>query len=99
MMSEISMIKAQEIAREFLSSLESELGVSLQLIVDETLERPFGWVFFYNSKEFLDTGDFRCTLAGNAPFFVDRVDGAITVTGTAKPIEDYIADYENRRNN
>ena len=33
----------------------------LMVIDKSTIEKPFGWVFFYNTKKFLDTGvsDFR----------------------------------------
>ena len=65
------------------------------VVVDEhTIERAWGWVFFYNSKRYLETREFRYALAGNAPYIVNRQTGEFRVTGTAHPIEDYIADYE-----
>jgi hypothetical protein len=64
------------------------------IIVDER-EYDFGWVFCYNSKEFVDSGDFKHQLAGNAPLIVDRVDGEIYVTGTAHRLEHYIDEYRN----
>jgi hypothetical protein len=65
------------------------------VVVDEhTIERVWGWVFFYNSKRYLETREFRCALAGNAPYIVNRQTGELRVTGTAHPIEDYIAEYE-----
>jgi hypothetical protein len=62
------------------------------VIVDER-EYDFGWVFFYNSKEFVDSGDFKHQLVGNAPLIFDRVDGQIYVTGTAHSLEHYIDEY------
>ena len=59
-----------------------------------TIERPFGWVFFYNSREFVETGNISSALAGNAPFIVNRFTGAIFPTGTARAIEDYLSAYE-----
>jgi hypothetical protein len=68
------------------------------VIVDAwTLEREFGWVFFWDSEEHQRTGDFRSALAGNAPPIVDRHDGSIHVTGTAHPVEFYIEEYLRRR--
>lgn len=84
---------ASQVALEYLTKLEKKIGEPLSLVNSEILKKDFGWVFFYNSKKYIETGDFRSMLAGNAPFIVDRNSGEIHVTGTAKPIEDYIADY------
>jgi hypothetical protein len=65
------------------------------VVLDErTIERTWGWVFFYNSKRYLETREIRYALAGNAPYIVNRYTGALSVTGTAHPIEHYIAEYE-----
>ncbi len=93
-MNTISADDAREIANEYLLRLELEVGESLQLVEKETLEKPFGWVFFYNSKDYLETGGFKYMLAGNAPFIVDKNNGCVHLTGTAKPIEGYISDFE-----
>lgn len=67
------------------------------VICDEaTIERPFGWVFFYDSKRHLETGDFRHALAGNAPLIVNRHTGALVPTGTAREVHEYIAEYESQ---
>jgi hypothetical protein len=59
-----------------------------------TIERSWGWVFCYDSRKYLETGDDRFLVAGNAPFIVRRIDGAVFITGTARPLEDYIEDFE-----
>ncbi len=59
-----------------------------------TIERPFGWVFFYNSKRFIETGDVLHALAGNCPLFVNKFTGAIRVFGTSKSVRDQIEEYE-----
>jgi hypothetical protein len=65
-----------------------------ELVIHEhTIERPWGWVFFYNARGFLD-GDMRYALGGNAPIIVNRYDGTFRDTGTAAPVEYYIAEYE-----
>ena len=92
-MNKISANKARDIANEYLLKLEKKIGEPLQLAKKETLEKPFGWVFFYNSKDYLETGNLIYMLAGNAPFIVDKKNGGIHVTGTAKPIENYISDF------
>ena len=65
------------------------------VICDEaTIERTFGWVFFYDSRRHRETGDFRFEIAGNAPYIVNRSDGSVVATGTAHSPEHYIAQYE-----
>ena len=59
-----------------------------------TIEKSWGWVFFYESRRFLETGDNSSRLAGNAPIIVDARTGIASDTGTAYPIEHYIAEYE-----
>jgi hypothetical protein len=66
----------------------------LVVIDGSTIERDWGWVFFYSSARYLRTNDFRYALAGNAPFIVNRHTGEVRTTGTAAPIESYIEDYE-----
>jgi immunity protein 35 of polymorphic toxin system len=64
------------------------------VIVDaETIETEFGWVFFYESEEFLITASFSDRLAGNAPSVVDRTDGAVSLLPTWGSITQHIADY------
>ena len=70
----------------------SQEGVTL--VLTEPREESFGWVFFYNSKEFLDTSDLSKAVAGNAPIIVDKMTGELTVTGMAHPIEYYIEQYK-----
>lgn len=53
----------------------------------------FGWVFGYQSNEFLRTGHLGDMLAGNAPLLVERQTGAIHTLGTASPVEFYVENY------
>ena len=73
-------------------------GDELVIIDEETIEKDFGWVFFYQSKKFLETENFSYCLAGNAPYIVNRFDGSFQITGTANKIEYYIKEYEKRLN-
>jgi hypothetical protein len=64
------------------------------LMHKQTITKPYGWVFFYQTRKWLETGDFRHAMVGNAPIIVDRIDGNVLVTGTALPVDDYLAKYE-----
>ena len=51
-------------------------------------------MFFYQSSKYLETGDFRDQLAGNAPYIVNRTNGLLFETGTAHELDFYIEQYE-----
>jgi len=89
--------QANAIAASWISSGSAD-GESRAIIESQTIERPYGWVFFYQSKRYLETRDPSDALAGNAPLIVDRLTGQVTVTGTAHPTEYYLAQYEAARN-
>jgi hypothetical protein len=94
----ISAREARKIAAETIGEGRETSGGFTPTIPDgETLERDFGWVFFYESQEYLDTGEFGRTLAGNSPIIVDRRDGSVHKTGTARSIDYYLEEYVKRR--
>jgi hypothetical protein len=64
------------------------------IMPEHTITRPYGWVFFYQEKQYLAERKFEHMLVGNAPIIVDRIDGEIRVTGTARFTEEYLAEYE-----
>ena len=84
--------EAHSLAEAYLQSLAIEGGVVI--LPASTIERPFGWVFFWQSREFVETGNLGARLTGNAPLIVNRHDRSVSATGTALPIESYIAGYE-----
>jgi hypothetical protein len=78
---------ATRIAEDYVDQLSTDSGVYVTLFKEQTIEREFGWAFFYGP------GDPSIMVAGNAPFIVDRRDGSIHMTGTAYPIEQYLESY------
>ena len=65
------------------------------VIIDEdTIEKEWGWVFFYQSRKFLETDDISDMIFGNAPYIVSNKDGSFQRSGTAESVEEYIRDYE-----
>jgi hypothetical protein len=101
----IALMEAEKIVAERLSMMEREMhefgaalpksknNPSLHIVVTETIEYDFGWVFTYNTREYAETGDVRFSLVGNAPFIVDKNDGGLYMTGTAHRLEHYIEQY------
>lgn len=65
------------------------------IILDElTMEKEWGWVFFYTSRKWQETQELRYAITGNAPLIVEKNSGKLIPTGTAFPVEQYIANYE-----
>lgn len=67
---------------------------TIVMIGEDTMELPYAWVFFYTSKEFLETGDFSYSLLGNAPLFISKTDGNISTFFTSLSLEAMIDAYE-----
>jgi hypothetical protein len=65
-----------------------------RIVPEATIAKPYGWIFFYQSKAFLDRGTPSSQFAGHAPIIVDRNTGELRVTGTARPLEHYLEQYE-----
>ncbi|HEX8670643.1 MAG TPA: YrhB domain-containing protein [Longimicrobium sp.] len=84
---------AQRLALNHLAAYERQGNTRLVLLGDRTRELPYGWVFFYQSRRYVETGDPREMLAGNAPLLVTR-SGELYETGTAHPLETYLREYE-----
>lgn len=64
------------------------------IVVESTIERSFGWVFFYQSKKYIETRTVRYRLAGNGPVIVNRATGNITHCSSNGDVQSHIADYE-----
>jgi Immunity protein 35 len=82
---------ARRLASAWVESCTGGGGV----VVDEhTLSRSYGWVFFYQAKGFIESGDAMQAYVGNAPIVINRFSNEVHVTGTARPLEQYLAEYE-----
>lgn len=76
----------------------NEQSRSGPFVISRVEERPTGWIFYWTTARFLETGDWRDGLGGNAPILIDRTTGEVLPTGTAYPIDRYISEHEDRRN-
>jgi hypothetical protein len=81
--------EAKALAEERLARIYSEAVV----LDDSTVETDFGWIFCWNSKRYLESGDYRDALAGNVPLIVDRANGSVHETCTFLPIEEITDRY------
>jgi len=87
--------EAQRSAIQFARTM-CDVSVDDEVVIVEksTIERAWGWVFFYTSRKWMETGSVEYAIAGNAPLIVVKATGRIVVTGTALPIAHYIAEFE-----
>jgi hypothetical protein len=86
--------EARALVEEFLESGPDSGDAGVVIIDSATLERSWGWVFLYQSREYLETGNDSDALVGNAPVIVDRATGRLHETGTADPIDTYLHNFE-----
>ncbi|MGN6151599.1 MAG: YrhB domain-containing protein [Lysobacteraceae bacterium] len=82
----LDIVQAREIAKRTIDAYADDCGEPLALLDARTLESDFGWVFFYESARFLESGESSARMAGNAPLIVSRANGEVIVTGTAMPV-------------
>jgi hypothetical protein len=91
----------QATARELVLSemYKKPISADFELVVldEQTIERPFGWVFFYNTRKYAETGDRRASLIGNCPIVVERMTGRLTRLATGDPLDAQLARYEAQR--
>jgi len=86
--------QAREAAQLYLKS-KYGLGEDDVVFLEElTRERPYGWVFFYESRRFIETGDIMHAFGGNGPLVADACRHRIFEVGTAAGLEAELARVE-----
>jgi hypothetical protein len=83
----INAAMAMNLARETIAQLALSVGDQFDILLDETREVEQGWVFFFNTADFVRTRNPVYALAGNGPILVSR-DGKVQELPTAVPWED-----------
>jgi len=72
---------AEKNARERLNDLDSDDSDEIVIIRHLTIEKEYGWIFFYDSKIHLETGDYRYSLVGGGPLLIEKSDGSFHYLG------------------
>jgi hypothetical protein len=85
--------EARAIAERFLFT-RYPTGAPLWFVHEQVLEKPYGWICFYESRKSLETGRDIDRLAGNGPLLIDRETGEVFQMGTCEPMDFYLAQYE-----
>ncbi|WP_037087406.1 YrhB domain-containing protein [Rhizobium sp. CF080] len=75
-MKKIGFEEAETLAKSRIKELEKSVGCDLSITLENTKYLSNGWIFFYNSTSFVETGEIRWALGGNGPIFISE-DGAL----------------------
>jgi Immunity protein 35 len=69
---------AKRIAGEFLQKVRSNVDSANFVIIEHlTREEPFGWVFGWNDKRYIESGNDIYAMSGNQPIVVLRENGLV----------------------
>jgi hypothetical protein len=88
--------QAEQLVYEHINAPSPQWPDMPEMIVVHTDERELGWVVYWTSRPYHETGEIQHAIAGNAPYLVCRQDGTLFETGTAPPIEERILAAEHR---
>jgi hypothetical protein len=80
---------AAALARSRIDQLAQAVGDQFEVLLDQTKEIEQGWVFFFNTADFVRTRNAMSALAGNGPILVTRA-GGIYELPSAIPWEDAV---------
>lgn len=70
---------------------------TLLILDSETIHKPYGWVFFYNTKTFIETNDFIYALGGNGPIILLSEDNSLHMLGSGRPPKVEIRAFEEEK--
>ena len=60
------------------------------------VEGPWGWVFFWNTGLYLETGDLEHAMVGAPPLCVDREHGSVSTVANVEPLTRELRKYERK---
>ncbi len=68
--------KMLKIAERYLKKLK-ELGDGIEVIIERVSKKLYGNIYPYESKEYIETGNFNKSLFINFPFLVEKKAGRV----------------------
>jgi len=92
----LSDVECRAFAEQYLLRLAEQCEMALVLL-PSLFETSATFTFFYNSADFVATGNYIYALGGNAPLMVSKLTGEIKEAGTAFPTEHYVREFEAMR--
>ena len=86
----MNMETARQRAVDYLVESIPDFDQEFAIVDAATLDEGWCWVFFWNSRRFLETRSREDAVAGNAPVVVMKESGLVFLTGTAFPLDHYL---------
>ena len=65
----------------------------IECVITGHMEKPYGWVFYYQSKKYTERDD-RDAVVGNAPYLFEKDTGDILPLGYLPSVDYYLDLYE-----
>jgi Immunity protein 35 len=72
-------------------------GDEVSIVPERTIEKNYGWIFFCESKKYLETGEFSHRLAGNGPVVFEKESGLVHHLGSHTHPQELIREFEEKR--
>lgn len=88
---------ALRIAEPILHKLSLEIGYELRFMDEFSYELEYGWVFIFNSEEFVKTRNPRVSLGGNGPILVDLEKEVVELLPSFLSVNEAVLEYEKKR--
>src|SRR5690348_7502661 len=93
----INYAQALSIVRNFLKEEQEKYDACEVEVVEKcTVVRAFGWIFYFQSADFLRTGEFKHLLGGNGPIVVRKDTGELFTHHPGQRVEE-VAAYHMRK--
>jgi hypothetical protein len=73
---------------------KARIGPECDFVEQATIEKPYGWYFYGQSKKYIATGNMDDMLFGCGGFLVERENGRILDFGSAYSRDIWLANYE-----
>lgn len=78
----ISKAQAEQIVLEAINKRSEH---EMVLLRESTIEKEYGWIFFYTTKKYHETGDSKHLVPGNGPVVVMKGKGSVHFLGSFHP--------------
>lgn len=77
--------------------LRTQITEDSAIIEASTMEKEYGWIFFYNTKKYIETENPLHSLVGNGPIVILRETGQLCLLDSNVPSKESIENFERDR--
>jgi hypothetical protein len=89
------LLRYEQAERIVQTYLEAMFRGRADIVRDRTIAKPYGWIFFYQSRRWTETRKLSDALLGGGPIFVNRFDLDVQhITGAGTNLDEWIKTYE-----